>query len=358
VQRFIDTAYPATQVFNARTMKPEGPLADRVSVFASCAADFIHGQGRLLDVGANKGYFSRVWANGCPTTALEPDPACAAVCGHVAPEATVVQRGFRDFAPTARYDRIFVGNGPHHLYAEAGGHEWLSKLAALLRPSGLLLLEGPFPGFGMCRDINWPQFEGYYEGLLEEVNRWFVFRATHESPSYTPARGVVLLERKPWPTTVGPLIRKYFNHKHIVPNNEVNTAIAATSPLSNGLTRIEHDGWWEKKDNHTPYRYFENEPELWRLYCTHQIHLARMGYWDIDGATLNFFRGTQQIFDKGGVMPIEAVRWPHVAAYGKMLRQSYRGLPPGVISYTGMAAVTGHARFVEEAYRAAREVAW
>jgi tetratricopeptide (TPR) repeat protein len=153
---------------------------------------------------------------------------------------------------------------------------------------------------------------------------------------YTPGRHVIVFERKPdWTEnvteledlpvvetitenqytrtfeTAGDLICKTLLLFRDDAFSRVN--IARMSPLSNGIVGAVHNrgkwmGWLEKKLRGRIFEAHENEIELFRLYCRHQIFLARNGYVDFDVTTFNFLQeecsGKLFWFDKNQVNPI------------------------------------------------------
>ena len=66
-------------------------------------------------------------------------------------------------------------------------------------------------------------------------------------------------------------------------------------------------GWLEEFRNDEIYHYKENQAELFRLICNHNIFLAKLGYFDSDCATINFFKKDSKLFDKNLVMPIKKI---------------------------------------------------
>jgi len=93
--------------------------------------------------------------------------------------------------------RIWIGNGPHHLFAECGGWEWLAKLAAYTEPGGLVLMEGMFNS--KCVDlpsvVDESLFETY-DTFDEEVSKYFFINKRIPSIEYTPGREFILMTRK------------------------------------------------------------------------------------------------------------------------------------------------------------------
>lgn len=128
--------------------------------------------------------------------------------------------------------------------------------------------------------------------------------------------------------------------------------VAAAAPRTDPIEALVHDehgrfrGWAERYlPGLAPFRYFENEREVFAAHCERQCHLARRGYFDLDSATINYARrasGEVFTFDKdavfriGDLAPCEEAfeaqgEWPFWkldgGSYFVLLRQSYRGVP-------------------------------
>jgi len=65
--------------------------------------------------------------------------------------------------------------------------------------------------------------------------------------------------------------------------------------------------------------------------CDHQVFLSRIGYIELDLATINFFKPSNIMFDKGGVIPIEKLNMKYTKGMWKMYEQSYNSLPPRIM---------------------------
>ena len=335
LQAKINIGYPPTHKFivaQDNNLIPTGVLGERVKIIACAFPEFFSGE-RLFDIGCNKGYFSHANADRFDRiVAIDWDPDLIDICEHLhridRPKLVCypafLPAMFRDFAWSTRFDRVFIGNGPHHLYREIRGHEWTAKVAALC--SDLLLTEGAHTR--ECRDIaKEPDVYGPdFDRLDDELGRYFTMVKRVPAVRYTPDRFVTLWKRKQMALDQSQnLFRKKYRHDGYVDNNEVTIGIAATSPISNGLLGFTQDGWLEAFDGSDPYRYFENERELFQLHCEHEIYLARLGYIDIDPATINFWKPSNVYFDKSGVVPICDLPNPQPQpAYILLLRQSYK----------------------------------
>lgn len=328
MQRQVDDAYPPTHTYRIGwPPTPTGVLAERAAIIAREFPQFFYGE-RLLDVGCSKGFFAFAHAHEFgEVIGVDADADAIALCRglrvHCGQRPQFLNIGFRDYFSAQRFDRILIGNGPHHLYREIGGHEWINKLAAL--SSGLVLTEGPVDI--TCPDlVKQPDtYKADYNHFGSMMWRHFDLLKRVPSVSYSPGRHMMLWRRKRLaPEATGPFFAKQFRHDEYTDNNEVDVFVASTSPISNGMVRFVEGGWQEMRDDAKPFRYFENERQLFALHCGHQVYLAKLGYVDIDPATINFFRGSLWHFDKSCVMPIRRMRARHAAAYTRLLAQSYR----------------------------------
>jgi len=96
--------------------------------------------------------------------------------------------------------------------------------------------------------------------------------------------------------------------KHTV-KDEIRYFIASHSPISNGVLEWiysdgEFQGWTEEYSNLERIIYKQRQNEVWQKICEHNIFLAKLGYTDIDTATINFFSNLT-LFDKGGTFHID-----------------------------------------------------
>jgi len=200
MQSVIDSIdYPPTHTYQLNPLKPAGILAERVAVIERIAPKLFKGES-FLDVGANKGYFTLRAAEKCERVwAVEPDLACCKLLHGIMRKNTSLTYGtFADFCEAVQgiqadtFDRIFIGNGPHYLFREAGGWGWVHKLAELA--TDLVVIEGPT---GMnCQDMH----KCIPADLQSEFNRgamtaamglYFDLEERVPSPSYTPDRYVM-----------------------------------------------------------------------------------------------------------------------------------------------------------------------
>ncbi len=140
LQERIDAlTYPPTHTYRLEGLVPTGDLAARIETIEREFPDFFGGGRTLLDVGCNKGFFS-LYHDG-PVVGIDPERKCVDLCRALRPSGEFHTATFGSFQTDRQFDRIFIGNGPHYLFIEAGGWDWVAKLARL--SAGQVLLEGP-----------------------------------------------------------------------------------------------------------------------------------------------------------------------------------------------------------------------
>ncbi len=153
---------------------------------------------RFLDVGCNKGWFSLRSARSFQRVlGIDPDPRFIELCQSVAPwncEFRVDSFGTLETDQT--FDSVFMGNGPHYPFVEAGGWGFVEKLARL--SSSLVVTEGPL---GMdCKDMEMcipehlkPQFNP--DAFRAAMGKHFELVRFAMSPAYTPNRHILAWKR-------------------------------------------------------------------------------------------------------------------------------------------------------------------
>ena len=392
-QKLIDSlAYPPTHNYTLEGLEPVGVLRKRVKLINKIAPNFFTKSERFLDVGMNKGWFSLYASEFCEEViGIDSNPDFVELCNKLKkPNTQFIQTSFRDFTSSQTFDRIFFGNVHYKIYRECNGWDWLYKLASI--STGQVLIEGPI-------NMNCPDLIDYfetkelednfsYEKFMAIMNRFFVLKAKKQTVDYTPGRYIMLFERrldnlnkqfelKDLPVvsnidlqskrkrlfrTKGNLICKISDPNREEKNKE-RIKIASLSPISNGLVGFVYDGgkclgWVEKCLNGWPFGYFNNEIELFKLHCLHQIFLSRNGYFDLDPATLNFIRKTDKKivnFDKGATHSIhimDSTNWDlETGSYFKCLKQSYKKLGKDILSEISLAMATKNSVEIENAYQ-------
>lgn len=220
IQKQIDDIeYPPTHTYRIDTLHPGPVLAERLAIIERLCPDLFDGNS-FLDVGANKGYFSlRACEKAKTVIAIEPDPDCAALLRKISPHNMRVFEGsFGAFRDPMMFDRIFIGNGPHYLFRESCGWDWVRRLAAL--SNGKVVLEGPKDM--ACEDMTrcipddlrplftWEYFWGAADGL-------FTIAAQEPSISHTPDRYVTVLHRVEDPVQQpGKVVTEYLQHIYML----------------------------------------------------------------------------------------------------------------------------------------------
>ncbi len=136
--------YPPTHTYQLRGLVPTGQLAARVKIIEEEFPRFFK-EGTLLDVGCNKGFFS-LYHKGCYVEGIDPSEDCIRVCRKLKTVACNFYKetfGELSIKDGLVFDRIFIGNGHHYPFIEAGGWGWVEKLGNLCYEGGEVLLEGP-----------------------------------------------------------------------------------------------------------------------------------------------------------------------------------------------------------------------
>jgi SAM-dependent methyltransferase len=123
--------------------------------------------GAALEVGAGTGIATAAFAaTGLHITAIEPDPAMAAVARRALPsDVEIVVCRFEEYEPGGRFDLVYAAQSWHWIEAEAG----LVKAHSVLHPGGVLALiwnleEADQPDESRALDA-------VYEGFAEDLGR-------------------------------------------------------------------------------------------------------------------------------------------------------------------------------------------
>lgn len=374
--------------FNMKTLKPTNVLKERVELIDKFAPNFFNGN-RLLDVGCSKGFFSLSNAKAFQQiTAIDSNSKAIELCRFLNKSENIQfhHTGFRDFISSFQFDRIFIGNVVHHLFMEIEGWEWICKLAAL--SCGFVLIEGAIST--ECKDMKElipEHLHRKFNKFLEVMQRYFYLTDKIPSVSYTPDRYLMLFKRKQ-PPQFEPLalpcikvfkedafktyLTKYRVHSYSLFMKKLvaktikftqpiwrdmnRIRVAAMSPISNGMIGEIWDqgnmvGWLESYSRERKYRYFENEKELFKKICIHNIFLSKLGYVDLDPATINFFKGSKLLFDKGCVFPISHLQEKSIDLFAVHLRQSYKTINEKAVMKIVTAIKTNNPATVEKVFR-------
>lgn len=375
-ERIDELAYPPTHTYKVEGLEPTGILKQRVEILKRVgnAAVFFKKGLRFLDIGCNKGWFSISKLN-APykyVVGIDYNEEYVEVCKDVQAFANR-HRGlhffnitFRDFIPSYKFDRVMIGNAHHYLYRDANGWDWIPKLAAVMTNGGLVLIEGPKDM--SCDDMDGffpPELEIEFTNLPAHMEK-YGFRLIKSEPAvaYTPGRYVWLFKKQvprnniPPPKEPGLVIKV----NDFGPHDRVRVELASYAPHSNPI-----DGWVKREGNIygwtegemsdlKTYLYCENEKELFNAHCDRNVFLARNGYVDLDGATINFgvSGGKLVHFDKGSVLPVSSLGVYHYdcdnGSYFIHLRQSYNTIQESIYKKIAIALATKDSKVIEECF--------
>lgn len=348
------TEYPPTHQYNTFTMKPSGPLKERLEIIESEFGEFFKGH-RLLDVASNWGFFSFHHAKHFEEiVGIDVNSNCILFCNkrnrysHLSFEHS----SFRDYSTPLAFDKIFVGNVAHHLFMDVGDWSWLAKLHAFADDQ--VLIEGAEST--CCKDIYEmvpKELHCEFNKFEQEMSRYFDLVKKVKTTSYTPNRYLMLYKKKnmlPKHQLNSFKIKKLYSVQDFkVFETENNTIVkvyvrdpralqiwsglmrirlASNSSVTNNMTGevyvgSRHVGWTEAKLPGDSYKYFENEKELWNLICQHNIFLSKNGYVDLDTATINFNKKTNLLYDKSCVFAIKNLLPESVDVMPILFNQSY-----------------------------------
>jgi len=368
IQTEIDSLeYPPSHQYVLEPLTPKGILKERLELMPK---DFFKGDS-FLDIGCNKGFFT-LYADCNYVESIDNEKKYTDLCSKLS-KGVVINKSFRDYRPTRQFDRIFIGNVHHYIFRECGGWEWINKLAAI--SSDLVLIEGPT---GLENTTANEQLEGEIrekfteEKFMVEMFKHFTLISKVNSTYSTKDRYIMLFEKKPVKKiqldelTLGNPIHDnefysvYFIDtmvakicKKNIDDLIVRINIVKTSPISNGIIGEVYNGdkfvgWLENYDNSLRYGYKENEKELFRLICKHNIYLAKLGYTDTDTATLNFFKNNK-LFDKGQVTHVSNIDKALLDMFETQLRRSY-DIPDETIHSLTKALQTGDSKVIENTW--------
>lgn len=373
-ERIDELAYPPTHTYRLEGLEPTGVLKQRIEILNRVGGEFFRKGLRFLDIGCNKGWFciSKMNAPYKYIVGIDYNEEYIKLCKDI--QAFVGHRrglyffniAFRDVIPSYRFDRVMIGNVHHYLYRDANGWDWIPKLAAIMTNGGLVLIEGPKDM--SCDDMDSffpPELEIKFNSLVSHMEKYGLrLVKTEPAVTYTPERYVWLFKKSvpsndiPPPEYPGLMVKV----NDFGPHDEARIELGSYAPYSNpidGWVRGESKayGWTEKKmTDLRVYRYRENEKELFNSFCDRNIFLARNGYVDLDGATINFgvSEGKLVHFDKGAVLPISSLN----ASYYDydngvcfiLLRQSYNTIQESIYKKIAIALETKDSRVIEKCF--------
>ncbi len=175
-------AYPPSHTYELTGLKPTGSLAERVEVIEKDFSNFFCG-GELLDVGCNKGFFSQYHKGG--VVGIDPMEECITLCKKLYKSGEFYQATFKEYTTRKKFARVFIGNGHHYPFIDAGGWTWVEKLGNLTHTGGFVLLEGPTGMEGRDAQNCIPEelaSEFTQSKLLEAFDPLFILRGLVPSP--------------------------------------------------------------------------------------------------------------------------------------------------------------------------------
>lgn len=352
IQQKIDSLdYPPTHEYEL-PLKPIGITKIRLEQFNVIDKEFFYGE-NFLDIGSNKGFFSLLATKHFnKIISIEPDHFFTDVTKQmIQHNQEIINTSFRNFTTDLTFDKILLGNVAHYLFRETGGWEWIKKLACY--STGLVMIEGAVDM--SCKDMTQvikPELRKEFDNFMGRMSEHFIL--VKKIPSQLEDRYVMLFQKKNTEKKIDfadlKIKKVVKNHTHstimILENDQIaklvrkkqnplmfpikknNINIATMSPISNGLVcgvyhNGEFTGWIEKYEQLEIYEYKENQKHLFKLLCQHTVFLAKIGYIDADCGIINFFKGTNQIFDKGMVKPIKDLTNVNIDNYFTYLNDSY-----------------------------------
>lgn len=175
--------YPPSHTYRLRGLVPGEILGKRMAVIRKEFPKFFK-DGTLLDVGCNKGFFSLYHRGG--VVGIDPDERCVELCRKLRHTEDFHQASFGKYTRVGiPFNRVFMGNGHHYPFIEAGGWGFIEKLGNLVVTGGMVLLEGPtgmesVDARGCIPEELKDEFT--QEKLLEAFDSLFILRKIVPSP--------------------------------------------------------------------------------------------------------------------------------------------------------------------------------
>lgn len=139
-QQINNLYYPPTHEYTLNGLIPHGDLFKRIRIINDNFPDFFS-NGKLLDIGCNKGFFS-LYHNGA-VIGIDPNEDCIKLCKNLFKEredVEFIKTSFLNFKTEEKFDKIILLNGPHYPFIESNGWDFINKLGKL--SEGSLLIEG------------------------------------------------------------------------------------------------------------------------------------------------------------------------------------------------------------------------
>lgn len=415
--RIDEKAYPPTHQYDFSSLTPKDVLKERIEIIDRICPEFFPEAKFFLDIGCSKGFFSMRAAQwGANVLGLDTDAEAVAISQDVARAknlpALFIKKAFRSLEisaePEDRFDRVFIGNVHHYLFVDAGGWNFIYKLAALAAPGALILVEGPT---GMeCQDMGRVipfELQSLFnrDVFLSVMGRFFEPLKIVPSPSYTPDRYIMSFRRRE--SVLDLDVEDTASHVPVKPEEIIHqnsrngssvsrfgnlvakvydkpewcevplypsVALANEAPFSwpvvggiyngfktqtrDGTTHIQNRfaGWLERYFDVPPFSYYEQESACFYAHCVRNIFFSSNGYLDPDAGTINFTLINNELvhFDKNSVVAIAGITHERIRRLDIEIRQSYKN--PKILQRFACivrALRSGDSHKIEDAYRAA-----
>ena len=195
--------YPPSHTYQLNGLVPGEILAKRMAVITKEFPKFFK-DGTLLDVGCNKGFFS-LYHRG-EVVGIDTNEKCVEICRRLHHSIWDAMKGdhkeyytksFGEFESDRKFSRVFIGNGHHYPFIEAGGWSFIEKLGNLVVTGGFVLLEGPTGMESVDAQNCIPEelaSEFTQEKLIEAFDSLFILRKI--VPSSLSDRYFLLFEKR------------------------------------------------------------------------------------------------------------------------------------------------------------------
>ncbi|MDO9325512.1 MAG: class I SAM-dependent methyltransferase [Methanoregula sp.] len=159
-----------------------------LAVLTSFQQEFFHREiKRCLDIGCNRGYFSKMVAErGCSVDALDPELDLSEVIVH--PNIHYYKMGMENFVHNGKYDLILFCEVFEHIPVE-NRQIVLEKIHDLIAEDGILVFSGPncfsfLYGAGYCKEKCMNFFKGTSHLNWHYHIPFFVYKNTLESSGF------------------------------------------------------------------------------------------------------------------------------------------------------------------------------
>jgi hypothetical protein len=364
--------YPPTHQYDLDSLTPKGVLEERISLLEKFHPDFFQTES-ILDIGANKGFFSAyARSQGCTTYALEPDPQFHELLDEVLNAKNIFKTGFSEFIPDRTFKIAWIGNAHHYLEYEASNYAWLRKLSTFIED--FVIIEGPNEN---CRDVPKSKRKQFSVDQMKQ-NIGDLFEVVDVAPtvSYTPGRNFIKLQKIQKRTP--PLLNennidfiRSGGQDHLGNNKlevisdgkyliksisgkintnftfrqtlEISIADISTSNHSPIIAWVERNGnktGWveafstiaheetlrEKGEMNSRILSPNSKKRLLQAQIERMLELASLGFTDIDFGIANWVEigeNKWQCFDKNSVVALESLNMDQLWAIEKVFKNNY-----------------------------------